>query len=106
MSRPRKLPVVQGDDAFDAIYYFENTDARNEEEKHYFSLAVIALRRALNDEMNRSKRNEYNKKRRAEDPEFAERMREYNRKYREAYRANGRDKWVLENRNKTGKTDG
>lgn len=101
MSRPRKLPIIHGDDAFDAIYYFENTEPRNEEEKNYFSLAVNALRRAIGDELNRIKRNEYNKRRKAEDPEFAERLREYNRKYREEYRANGRDKWVRENRSKT-----
>ena len=92
MSRPRKLAVIHAEDAFQAIYYFETTDPRSEEEMQYFSLAVNALQRAILEEENREKRNEYNKNRRIVNPEVAEHYRNYQREYRARYRAEGREK--------------
>lgn len=88
MSRNRKYPYISEDKAFDAIWYFENTEPRSEEEKDFFHIAVLALQKIMRDEEYRVRHNEYMKQRRATDPEFAERMREYNRK------------WVAENRGK------
>lgn len=92
MSRQRKLSVIHAEDAFQAIYYFETTDPRSEEEMQYFSIAVNALQRAILEEENRHKRNEYNKNRRIVNPEVAEHYRNYQRKYRARYRAEGREK--------------
>ena len=92
MSRPRKLSVIHAEDAFQAIYYFETTDPRSEEEMQYFSLAVKALQIAILEEENRAKRNEYNKNRRIVNPEVAEHYRNYQREYRARYRAEGRGK--------------
>lgn len=88
MSRTRKFPKISSEKSFDAIWYFENTEPRSEEEREFFSIAVLALHKALRDEEYRIRHNEYMKERRANDPEFAEKMREYNRK------------WVAENRGK------
>ena len=92
MSRQRKLSVIHAEDAFQAIYYFETADPRSEEELQYFSLAVNALQRAIIEDENRHKRNEYNKNRKIVDPEYAERIRNYQREYRARYRADGREK--------------
>lgn len=92
MSRPRKLAVIHAEDAFQAIYYFETADPRSEEEMQYFSLAIKALQRAILDEENREKRNEYNKNRRIVNPEVAEHYRNYQREYHARCRAEGRGK--------------
>lgn len=91
MSRPRKLSVIHAEDAFQAIYYFETAEPRSDEEMQYFSLAVNALQRAILEEENRHKRNEYNKNRRIVNPEVAEHYRNYQREYRARYRAEGRE---------------
>ena len=85
MSRKAKFKIT-AEEAFDAVCFFEETVPRDENEKRMFKRAVVAFRKCIHDREIMDRKNEYLRKKLAEDAEYARRHREYDRAYKERIR--------------------
>lgn len=84
--RPRKLPLISQEDAFAAICYFEDAEARDEQEKIFFEYAVVALRSLIVTEKRRERQRKYIENKRKNDEEFIRHAQEYMKNYYEENR--------------------
>lgn len=98
MSRPRRLPIISQEDAFDTICFFESADPWDEQEKMHIDRAIIALRELIIAENRRDKAREYVRNRLENDPEYANYVREYRKQ--NADRINERRRYVRKMRKK------
>lgn len=83
MSRPRKIPAISQEDAFDAVCYFDERgeEARDEKERKYFNLAVLAFREVIVSEQKREHARNYVKDKRKNDPKYIQYTKDYQKKY-------------------------